>query len=252
MSTRTRPRGYQKRLAEQAAHRRRRWLLLGAAVVALAALVAALVYVANRKDTPSADAGRSPTPTATGQRSGLPSGVSADGVGLRVGNGPVPVDIYLDFLCPICGQFEAEARDEIAQLVDAGKITAVYHPVAILDRASTNQYSTRSASGAACASDTGKLTAYVRTLFEHQPAEGGAGWTDGELIQLARSAGIGGTDFAQCISGGRYTSWIGTVTAAMAAKGIQGTPTVLVNGNTLEPRTGAALVAAVDDSSGNG
>ena len=36
----------------------------------------------------------------------LPAGATPEGDGILVGNGPVRIDAYIDFLCPYCRQFE--------------------------------------------------------------------------------------------------------------------------------------------------
>ena len=54
------------------------------------------------------------------------------------------MDFYLDFLCPICKQFEGDASSTLDDLVARKKITLVYHPIAILDdRTNPAGYSTR-------------------------------------------------------------------------------------------------------------
>jgi hypothetical protein len=55
-----------------------------------------------------------------------------------------------------------------------------------LDAVSTTGYSTR----AVAASDAGMFHEYTRTLFEHQPPEGGPGLTDGQLVELGQEIGI--------------------------------------------------------------
>jgi protein-disulfide isomerase len=54
-----------------------------------------------------------------------PSVAVDQGTGFAVGTGPVKIDIYEDFICPICGQFEKQAGSTIAGLVAAGKVTVV-------------------------------------------------------------------------------------------------------------------------------
>lgn len=225
-----------QRLAhEQAVRRHRHWLWIGVTITAVVAAVVAVLVAVGRdsgSNTPS-------TPAAT------PKTVSADGAGVVVGTGPVPVEVYADFLCPGCGYFERDAIDDIQTLIASKSIRLIYHPVAILDQASTTRYSTRSAAGAGCAADSGKLLPYVKVLFEMQPAEGSAGYSDEQLIGLASSVGITDPAFATCVRDGRYVKWTASVTSAMTSKNILSTPTVFVAGQQLASPTGAALVAAV-------
>lgn len=176
----------------------------------------------------------------------VPASATSDRAGLRLGDGPVTVDVYLDFLCPACRAFEADAGPTIDRLVDEGRISVVYHPVAILDHYSTNRYSSRSAAGAGCAADAGKLAPYAKALYGDQPAEGGAGHDDARLADLAASAGISREPFAQCLREERYAGWVTHVTDEMGRHGVTGTPTVLVNGQRLEAPAAASLTAAVE------
>ncbi|MFY1671513.1 DsbA family protein [Plantactinospora sp. WMMB334] len=176
----------------------------------------------------------------------VPASATSDRAGLRVGDGPVTVEIYLDFLCPACRAFEAEAGTTIERLVDEGRITLVYHPVAILDRYSSNAYSSRSAAGAGCAADAGKLAGYVTALYADQPAEGGPGHSDERIADLAAGAGIPREPFAQCLREGRYADWVTQVTHAMGEQRVTGTPTVVVDGERLARPSAASLTAAVE------
>jgi protein-disulfide isomerase len=217
-----------------ARERRRRRAVRTSAVAAAVLLVAGLVgYVVYRAQQPEAG-------FAT------PASATADRTGVKVGDGPVTVEVYLDYLCPACRQFEADAASTIEKLVAERRITMVYHPVAILDRYSTNAYSSRSAAGAGCASDAGKLTEYTHALYADQPAEGGAGHTDDRLIEIAAAAGLPGEAFGQCLREGRYAGWVTHVTSGMSKRGVNGTPTVFVDGRRLENPTALNLAAEVD------
>lgn len=238
MSTRAAQQHRASRLArEQAARqrrqRRRLWWSLSVVVGLVAASLAGyLIYQGQQSDG-------SPAAAAT------PLAVAADGAGVVIGSGPVTVELYSDFLCPACRAFEADARDEIDSLLAGGKIRLVYRPVAILDRMSTNEYSTRSAAAGVCASDAGKLTDYAKVLFDNQPAEGGAGHDDEQLIRYGTAAGITDAAFEQCVRSGRYRGWVGKVTDTMQPHNVRGTPTVFVAGQQLQRPDGSSLVAAV-------
>jgi protein-disulfide isomerase len=170
---------------------------------------------------------------------------AADASGIRVGNGPVTVDIYLDFMCPACRRFEADAAGTLDTLVRDGKVTIVYHPVAFLNRFSSTEYSTRSAAASACAADTGHFTDYVKVLYDNQPPENSAGLTDQRLIDLAGQAGIDTGRFGDCVRAGTHKAWVDGVTEAATKKDINATPTILVNGRSVDP-TADAVRAAVE------
>lgn len=174
----------------------------------------------------------------------VPASATADGDGIVIGSGPVIVDAYIDFLCPFCRQFELNAGDALAGLVSAAQISLAYHPMNFLDAASTTQYSTRAAAASGCASDGGRFAEYAHALFVSQPPEGGPGLTDAQLAELAESAGLPGRAFAECGQAGRYLDWPSYVTALATARGVQATPTVLVNGAPV-PATGRMITAAV-------
>jgi protein-disulfide isomerase len=171
-----------------------------------------------------------------------PPGAVENGTGIKVGSGPVQIDVYEDFICPACGQFEQQTGGTIDQLVAEGKATVVYHPLAILDRASTTDYSTRSSAASGAAAEGGKFREYAKALFAQQPAEGSAGLSDDQLIQIGRSVGLGDA-FAQAVRDGKYKPWTAHVTDEASGDGVTGTPTVRVGGKDVQPTTQAILAA---------
>ena len=174
-----------------------------------------------------------------------PSVAVDEGTAFAVGTGPIKIDIYEDFICPACGQFESGAGATIDQLVAANKVTVQYHPIAILDRASSTEYSTRSAAASAAAAQGGKFAEYHKVLFANQPEEGSAGLDNAKLIELGKSVGLTDAAFADAVDAGTYKAWATKVTDTAAARKVNSTPTVLVGGQPLENRTAAGLTAAV-------
>ncbi|MFY1633755.1 DsbA family protein [Solwaraspora sp. WMMB335] len=218
---------------EQLARERRRQRTLWTSVIAAVALVLAgligwTVYQTQRSDGYTA-----------------PAAAVADDTGIASGDGPVTVDLYADFLCPACRQFEEQVGPTLDQLVDDGSITLVFHPVAILDRLSSTAYSTRAAAASGCAADGGTFHEYAAALYEQQPAEGGPGLTDEQLIEIGTGVGLDATSFGQCVQDGTYHSWPEHVTEQASRAGVTGTPTVLVAGERVT-NSADAIVAAVE------
>jgi protein-disulfide isomerase len=134
-------------------------------------------------------------------------------------------------------------------LVSEGRATLAYHPMNFLDEASTTNYSTRAAAASACAADQGRFLDYAHALFVAQPAEGGPGLSDTDLIELSRAAGLDYASLTACVSAGRYLDWPPYVTARAIAAGITATPTVLVAGAPVNA-TGKVIAAAVSSAEG--
>jgi len=165
------------------------------------------------------------------------------------------IRIYVDYLCPICGGFEAANAEQITKLVGEGAATLEIHPVAILDRLSMGtKYSTRAANSAACVANfsPNNFYDYSALLFKNQPAENTAGLTDDELISLAKEAGVSRvSDVTSCIQDQTFKNWVAGATGRFNSNPIpnvlsqpaqKGTPTVYVNGE---------LYTAQLDSNGN-
>jgi protein-disulfide isomerase len=201
--------------------RRRAWIAAGVAtaLLVIAGFAGWYAYQSQRPDRSAASAAP-------------PAG--ADATGVRVGSGPVTVDVYLDFMCPHCRDFEDRAEDTLDGLVRDGKATIVYHPLAFLDSASSTKYSTRSAAASGCAADAGRFVDYATALYAQQPAEGSAGLSDTQLINLGSVAGITDSGFAECVRSDRHLAWVDGVTEQAVKRGIRGTPTVLVNGKQVD------------------
>lgn len=221
--------------AQKRAERRRRNSIISAvAVVAVIALVAIGIAVQQSRSSSSA-------------KGATPPGITAQN-GFTVGqaSAKAKVVVYLDYQCPVCKSFEENTGPTLDSLVQAGTAQVEYRPIAFLDRASTTNYSTRADNAAACAADAGQFQPYLKTLYSNQPEENSAGLPDSKLIDLGKSAGITSPDFASCVNNHTYTGWTARATDAASKAGVNGTPTVLVNGKTLQDRSPEALKAAVE------
>lgn len=177
-----------------------------------------------------------------------PSKANSTGNAIVTGNGPVVVEDYIDFICPYCKVYHDDAGAFLAQLAADNRISLVQHPVAYLDRFSTNNYSTRASAASGCAADDGHFQEYVSLLFANQPPEGSAGPTDEQLIQLGTSHGLS-EGFARCVRDKRYVTWSQKVSDEAGAAGVTGTPTVFVNGEKI-PANKNSLVVAIDKAGG--
>jgi protein-disulfide isomerase len=172
---------------------------------------------------------------------------------LKPGADPVPnlrdddddvirIQMYVDYFCPICGQFEKANGDQLTTWLESGAANVEIFPMAILDRASQGtKYATRAANAAACVADSSPDQYYDfhNALFANQPEEGTPGLTDSELIALTEEVGVDKPGVvADCISELKFKNWVadartraqnGPIVDSNVEK-IAGTPTVIVNG----------------------
>lgn len=166
----------------------------------------------------------------------IPASVSSDhGYGIifngDLKNVPV-VDLYEDFQCPICQQFEKLNGDYIESLVTSKKATVIYHTLSFIGADSI-----RAANAGACAADQGKFLDFHRTAYANQPTENSGAWTNDALVILGKAAGISSKKFDICVTGGQYADWVQNVANAGAKANVNSTPTVFVNGKEIDRKT---------------
>ncbi|MGH3837782.1 MAG: DsbA family protein [Pseudonocardiaceae bacterium] len=203
-----------------------------AIVVVLAVVVGVGLWLQNRNEP--ADLPVAIPVAAAGPE--YPVAVQGDVIVTGSPQAPVTIDVYEDFLCPSCGQFEKLYHQQLAQAAADGEAKVVYHPVAILDDLSVPAgYSTLAAGATFCAAEANIFPRFHASLFATQPAEGGPGWTSAQLQQLGRDLGAGDS-FASCVQAGAdrrvaaSTEIAKRFISGLRPDGRFGTPTVVVNG----------------------
>ena len=126
-------------------------------------------------------------------------------------NAKVTVDIYEDFLCPFCRQFEDTNAAAISGKLADGSLRVQYHLVTILNsRSNPPGYSLDAANAGLCAADSNQFPAYFTSLFGSQPEEGARGYSNDQLADLGANLGITAPDFKTCVTSGRYNQQIQT------------------------------------------
>jgi len=147
------------------------------------------------------------------------------------------LDLYEDFQCPVCARFEEIFGLQIVDLVKANQVKLVAHPLSFLDDNLRNDSSNRAANAASCAADADKFLQYHAATFQGQPKTEGAGYTDADLKRFAVQAGLDGptlTTWEQCYAAKSHNQWVESVQTQSEKDGVNGTPTVKLNGKVVD------------------
>ncbi|NDB08526.1 MAG: protein-disulfide isomerase, partial [Actinobacteria bacterium] len=138
---------------------------------------------------------------------------------------PVKLSIWEDFQCPVCGQFEVAMGSYVEELITSGEAEVAYHFASFLGAPSR-----RAANAAYCAADEDRLLDFHKALFITQPEEGSAFWNPDNLVRIGQKIGINSEKFASCVQGDEKIDLVNAVDASMSKYGVEGTPTVFING----------------------
>ncbi|MCC2307318.1 DsbA family protein [Cellulomonas chengniuliangii] len=239
--------------------KRNRVIAISGLVAALAVLAVVITMILSQQSDDSASGDAAYTgdtvtlsdvkaPSTAQDNGGIP--VAADGAAGTSTDGTV-VDVYLDYMCPVCGTFEAANGHQLEELRASGDVTVVYHPISILDQASNGSaFSTRAANAAAAVADLApdKFLAFNDAMFANQPEEGTDGLSDAEIAEIAAEAGVPADviDVFTQTDGDNpwrlYAPYVSALTQQagedLEAAGTNlATPTVVIDGKPLDTKT---------------
>lgn len=206
-----------------------------AAVLVIAVVVGVFVTQANK----------------SGSYSGpVPKGGTSDAKGLvaypdaKLKSGAPTVDIYEDFQCPICNELEKANGTQILDMAKTGQVKLVWHLMTFLeDNLQNAPASTIAANGLYCAADAGKAAEYHKANFAGQPAKEGGGYSVADIKKFGKQAGITGaalTKFNSCVDKGTYKKYVKATATNAGKAGVNGTPTLFVNGKELSSSKNAS------------
>jgi protein-disulfide isomerase len=189
----------------------------------------------------------------------VPSEANADGV--------PAINIFVDYSCPACAQFESIYGELLRTWAESGTATVEYHILSFRDaQTAGTRYATRAANSAACVAEFApdQFFTYNDLLLRSQPLPPTSyELTDDQLLQLVAAAGADNLDQIEtCIADETFSNWVSQATARAMSTGplpvrnseiplVMGTPTVLVDGKQYDPQTHgdlASFVASLEES----
>ena len=156
---------------------------------------------------------------------------TANGSPITFDNGAVTViDVWEDPQCPVCKLFEDANGDYIESLIREKKATVRYHVLSFL-----GDESVRAANASFCAADEGQYLDFHHALYAVQsPLENSGFWSNETLVNIGKKIGITSKSFADCVTKGSKVEIVKANYDSMSKFGVQGTPTVFINGKKWE------------------
>jgi protein-disulfide isomerase len=223
--------------AQQAAERRQERRVLALVVGAVVAvLIAAGIGLQAWRTNRAPDAG-----SVTPGQSSTPAKLSpGQPVSFGPADAPVTVDLYEDFHCPHCAEFEEQVGATLTAAQRAGQVRLRIFPMAFVDAGSSS-----AANGFACAAEAGFGESYDAALFANHTLD----WSDAQLNQLAEQVNGSAPDsFSTCVARRSHQDWVTSIDAAASTAGVTGTPTMFLDGRqvdiaTLTPDTLTSQIA---------
>ncbi|QNE22287.1 thioredoxin domain-containing protein [Kribbella qitaiheensis] len=156
------------------------------------------------------------------------TGPGTDGKGVTVGKAGAKtnIDMYFDFRCPHCEEFEQATGSTLDQLVEDGTATITYWPLAFV----SPQDSPRLANAFAASAANGKALSFVDAVY----GDFSKAWTTDQLLELGKQLGVDDAKFQAAVSGNTYAGWLDSISNASNDRKVTGTPTVFVNDKLLD------------------
>jgi len=152
------------------------------------------------------------------------------------------VDVWEDPQCPACKDFEEVSGEYIDSLVREKKATVRFHVLSFL-----GDESVRAANASFCAADEGQYLDFHKALYRVQSSLENSGfWSNETLIAIGKKVGITSEKFATCVTDGQKVDLVQANYESMSKYGVQGTPTVFIDGIKVSDPSPEGLRAAIE------
>ena len=219
MAKQSRTRGARQRRQQQRRQNQRRLALV--LIVALAVVGIAVVFVSNQPvDAFIPD-------DLSARYEGIERSFSPEGYP-RLGDpdAPVTVEEYASFSCPGCEALHSASFDALLERVRQAQVLFTYVPL--------NTGSIPNAAGASraalCAGLQGQFWETHDVLFDWQTRYGNTAFSQNRLLTGVENLGLSSSAFTDCFN----SAGISTTLDSAASEGVSTTPTLRVNGVTVD------------------
>lgn len=204
-----------------------RWIVLAMVALVVVTGVVFSIFSQNSKESASL-AGLEGTTLKPAITSTIDT---ANGSAIYFDNGAATtIDVWEDPQCPVCKLFADANGSYLESLVREKKANVRYHVLSFL-----GDESVRAANASFCAADEGQYLDFHKALYAVQsPLENSGFWSNETLVKMGKKIGITSTTFESCVTKGSKVDLVKANYDSMSKFGVQGTPTVFINGKKWE------------------
>ncbi|MDI3402995.1 DsbA family protein [Streptomyces cavernicola] len=216
----------------------RRQIIVAASIVGVLAVAGGIGYAVMQASKPSgweaAAKAKVVAPANTSGKNGTTVVIGED-------SAKKTLEMYEDPRCPICATFEQGVGETIAKDVEDGKYKVQFFGASFIDNATAGEGSKNalSALGAALNVSGEAFLDYKSALYsaKNHPEENDDKFKDDSaLIEIANEVPElkDNKKFQKAVEDGTYDKWALEMSAAFDKSGVQGTPTLKMDGKKLE------------------
>ena len=156
----------------------------------------------------------------------------------------VTLEEFADFQCSHCMQFALGIGKQIKEdFVETGKIRFVFRHFPFIGTESF-----RAAEATECAADQNKFWEYHDTVFENWKGVNEGHFSDDNLKLFADSLQLDRAAFDSCLDGRKYLGKVESDIRRGEQLGVQGTPSLFLNGEMLTPSSNEELVQLIESA----
>ncbi len=156
--------------------------------------------------------------------------ISAEGRTRGAADAPVTIIEFADFQCPMCKRFAETTGNQIEEEYVANDLVRIE----FRNMAFIGPESVWAAEAAQCANDQGKFWEYHDKLFEKQRGENSGGFSRDRLMRFAGELELDQEAFGECLDSHRHQQLVLDETEAAEAAGVNSTPWLFINGETVK------------------
>jgi protein-disulfide isomerase len=249
--TAARERLRQERERQAKRDKAKRQLVVAGSIVAVLAIAGGISYAVVQGNKPTHwDAAKDDKLVKPAHASGK------DGLTVVIGKDSAKktLEMYEDPRCPICASFEQTVGPTVHKDVEDGKFKIQYIGASFIDTNSQGEGSKNalSAMGAALNVSTDAFADYKTALYSkkwHPDETEDKFKDDAYLIKVADTVPAlkGNAAFQKAVKDGTYDKWALDMSAKFDKSGVNGTPTLKMDGKTLTGSDGQNAPMTVDD-----
>ncbi len=163
---------------------------------------------------------------------------------------PVVIEEFVDFQCPSCGRFATQIAPVIKQrYLETGQVQWQFYHFPLVG---VFEHGFLAARASRCALDQDRFWDYHDVLHARRPGWSTEGDPTGSFVQYARELNLDRRAFEDCLRSDRHAEDVTAHLQVGISRGVQGTPTIFVNGDPVRELTVSAMEAAIQDAMQNG